>query len=365
MAYDGPTYGNRVDNFTERRLYGKVVDNVLSAATYYSRLVGMGKPMLGKTEDVTIKITSDAQAEAVVGAETLASAASNTTISLSYAQTQIQQPKVSLMVESFANAGSTGTIPLDAYKYDEAAAELLAYCGQNVAYGTGTGNLPNGLGNIVLDSGTIGGQSRSTYSQLNATVTSWSTQITLAKIATLHDAISSASISTETPNIGVTTKTVFSLLEQLYSPTVRASYESVGYDKVPLRGNGIQKAVDLQGGAGFNALSYRSIPIISDDYATSGVLFLLNERKFNWVGRTIVPDEYKGYLEKVSLGSTKALEGTGAAALELPSEYNGWFYQKPMLLPNQAATVARFWAIGQTVGKEFRKLGKGTGISTV
>jgi hypothetical protein len=365
MAYDGIQFGARVDGFTERKLHAKVVDQILNSPTYFARLMGMGKPFMGKTEDVTVDVVSDTQGEWFIGLETLNSAAVNSTITLSYAHTAFTQPKVSIMLESFANTGATGTIPLDAFKYEKAAAEALQRLG-TAAYGSGTANQPNGLGNIVDDSGTIGGQSRTTYSVLNATDTSWSTTLTLAKMATLHDAISASGMSSEEPNVGTTTKTVWSLYEQLLAPNVRASYNEVGYPAVSMRGSDmVSKKADLKNAAGFTALSYRGMPIMKDDFATSGYMYFLNERYFDWMGRTIVPDEYKDVMTKVNLGTMKAYEGTGAMALDLPSEYNGWFYQKPLILPNQAGMIARFYVIGQTVGKGFRRSGRGTGVTGV
>lgn len=365
MAYDGIQFGGRVDGFTERKLHAKVVDNVLNAPTYFSRILSAGKPFLGKTEDVTIDITSDTQGEFFTGLETLNSSAANTTITLSYAHTAFTQPKVSIMLESFANAGQTGTIPLDAFKYEKAAAEALQKFGTAI-YADGSANRPNGLGNIVLDSGTIGGQSRSTYSALNATVTASGGTLTLAKMATLHDAVSAAGLQSEEPNIGVTTKTVWSLYEQLLTPNVRASYNEAGYPALAVRGKfAMRNKAELKNAAGFSALSYRGMPIIKDDFCTSGYLYFLNENYFDWMGRSIVPDEWKDILTKVNLGTMKAYEGTGAEALDMPSEYNGWFYQKPLVLPNQAGMIARFYVIGQVVARGFRRQGVLTGITSV
>lgn len=324
--------------------------------------MGKGKPFVGKTMDVAVKISQDTQGEFFVGLETLNSAAANTTVTLSYAHTAFTQPKVSVMLESFANAGATQTIPLDAYKYEEAAAEALYKYGSTI-YADGTANRPNGLGNIVLDSGTIGGQSRTTYSNLAATVTASGGTLTLAKMATLYDTISSGN---DVPNIGVTTKTVWSLYEQLLTPNVRASYNEVGYDKVPVRGDyAVKNSADLRNAQGFTSLSYRGMPIIKDDFATSGYLYFLNEKYFDWCGRSVVPNEYKDFLTKVNLGTNKASEGTGFDALSMPSEYNGWFYQKPLILPNQAGTIARFYVIGQMVAKGFRRSGVLTGVTGV
>lgn len=365
MAYDGIQYGQRIDGTTERKLHAKVVDNILSTPTYFSRILGQGKPFLGKTEDITIDVVQDTQGEFFIGLEALNSAAATTTITLSYAQTAFTQPKVSIMLESFANAGQTGTIPLDAFKYEKAAAETLQKFGTAI-YADGTANRPNGLGLMVDDSGTVGGQSRSTYSVLNATDTASGGTLTLAKMATLHDAVSSAGLQSEEPNVGLTTKTVWSLYEQLLSPNVRVSYNEAGYPALAVRGKyAMRNKAELKNAQGFSSLSYRGMPIIKDDFATSGYLFFLNENYYDWIGRSIVPDEYKDFLKKVSLGTKRAYEGTGAEALDMPSEYNGFFYQQPMMLPNQAGTIARFYVIGQVVGKGFRRLGRLTGVTGV
>lgn len=366
MAYDGIQFGNRVDNFTERKLHAKVVDNILNAPTFYSRMLSQGSPFQGKTMDFTIDVVSDSQGEFFTGLETLNSSAANTTITLQYAQTAFTQPKVGIMTESFANAGPQGTIDLDVFKYEKAGAEALQKFGTAI-FGTGTANQPNGLGNIVLDSGTIGGQARATYSQLNAVNTASSGTLTLAKMATLYDAITAASLLSSSPNIGVTTKAIFSFYEQLLQPNVRNDYSTMGYPKLGVRATSVKGGEDnaINNGAGFTALNYRGIPIIRDDFATSGVLFLLNEDSFGWFGRSEVPSDYKDQVSKVDLGTTKAYEGVGADSLNMPSEYNGWFYQKAMVLPNQAGTIGRFYVLGQMCAWQPRRNGKLTGITGV
>lgn len=364
MAYDGIQYGSRVDNFTERKLHAKVVDNILNAPTFYSRVLSKGSPFVGKTMDFTVDVISDTQGEFFVGLETLNSTAVNSTITLSYAHTAFTQPKVGIMVDSFANAGDTGTIALDVFKYEKAAAEALQKLGSAI-YADGTGNRPNGLGIVVLDSGTIAGQARATYTQLNATNTASGGTLTLAKMATLDDATRAASLMSATTGIGVTTKTVFSLFEQLLQPNVRASYEALGYPKLGVRSMTVQRGDGAQDGAGFISLDYRGKPIIADDFCTSGYLLFLNEDSFGWYGRSVVPAEWKPFVEKVDLGTTKASESVGYDSLQLPSEYNGWFYQKAMVLPNQAGTIGRFYVIGQVCTWEPRRNGRLTAITTV
>jgi len=363
MAYDGIVYGNRVDNFSERKLYAKVVDNVLSSASYFARVMSMGKPMSGKTYDYTVKITDSGLGEFFTGLESLSLSASDTTIALSYAHTAFAQPVVSIMLESFANDGPEGTIDMDVYKLEEAKAEAVSRLGSAV-FGTGSGDQPLGLGAIVddgTDVSTIGGQSRTTFSALNATRTASGGTLTLAKLATLYDTISASGIDTETPNINVTTKTVWSLFESLLSPTVRAEYASIGYNQIAVRGTQIVKTPDLKGHAGFTALTYRGRPVIADDKCTSGNWFALNERYIEWRGRNSVPTKYRGKIEKVDLGTPTTIEGVAA---DMPTSY-GWFFQPYQMLPQQAGMVARLYVIGQMCTSQPRRSGRLTGITSV
>ena len=364
MAYSGIQFTNRVDNFTERKLYAKVVDNILTGNTYAARVMGSAKEMIGKTFDYTVKITQAGGGEWITGLETLTTAAADTTVTLSYAHNAFTQPVVSVMLESFANAGPTGTIDIDSFKYEEAIAEAGQKIGDAV-YSTGSANQMLGLGALVDDAtnvATIGGQSRNTYTNLKSTVTSFVAALTLAKLATLEDTVSAVGLDNEQPNINLMGKTVWSLYEQLLSPQVRADYVSVGYNKVALRGSDIVKPVELAGASGFTALSYRGKAAIKDDRASASTWFMLNERYQEFRGRTIVPLKYRGKIEKVDMSEFSTYEGVGKA--EMPSA-KGWFFMPNMMLPNQAGQIGRIFMIGQYMGSQFRRQGKGTNITTV
>jgi len=361
MGYDGIAYGNRVDHTTERKLHAKVVDSVLNNPTLWSRFNGMGKTFQGKTQDFTLKITDSALGEFFTGLETLSTAASDTTLQLSYAHTAFAQPVVSIMLESMANTGSARTIPLNAFKLDEAVAEAREVLGAAV-YGTGAGDEPNGLEILVDSAGTIGGQARGTYSALASTETASGGTLTLAKLATLEDATSATGVTSELPTLNVTTKTIWSLYEQLLNPTVTANYADIGYNALSVRGDSVLKSrAQLKGAAGFTALTYRGVPVIKDDFATSGVWYMLNENYMGWYGRTIVPEEYKSELTSVSLGTPSTMEGVSNA----PSPSHGWFFQKMKMMPNQAGMIGRYYVVGQMCTSQPRRSGKLTGLSGV
>lgn len=360
----GNAVSNRNENTGDRKLHAAVVNQVLNSTTLWSRLQGRGKPMNGTTMDYTIKITDSAQGQYYSGLETLNSAASDTTITLSYADTAFAQPVVNIMQEAFRNQGPDGgKIDLHAFKMDEAVMEMTSRLG-SAAYGTGTGKQPLGLGAIVddgTDVGTIGGQSRTTYSALDATRTASGGTLSLAKLATLFDAVSAAGSIGEQPTLLVTTKAIFSLYEQLLSPTVRADYASVGYNRLPVRGEGLVKPGELKAGAGFTALTYRGVPMIADDAATAQNLWMLNENYVFWAGRNIVPSEYRGKVSKVSLGQPKTVEGADF----IPSENHGVFFQEMQMLPNQAGMLGRYHVIGQMIATQPRRNGRLTGITGV
>jgi hypothetical protein len=303
----------------------------------------------GAIEDITVKYQQSSQFEWFTGLENLNSAAEDNEITLSFAHTAGTQPKVGIMLESFANAGEDGVIPLDAYKFQEAGLEVASNVA-DAAYGTGSGDQPNGLQALVDDgtnSANWGGQARATYSSLNATYTDSSGTMTLAKLGTLDDGASAGGNLAAVPNINDTTFAVWSLYEQLLDPQVRANYNSSGFPRMSVMGDGASEGV-LGGAAGFQALHHRGMPVIKDKKATSQVWYKLNESSFLWRGRTVVPQEYaKLGLRKVNLGLNNIDTPTQK---ETPSDFNGWFYQPPMLMPDQAGTIARFYVIGQILG---------------
>lgn len=366
---DGIAVPTRVDVLGNRHLYTKVVDQILNYPTLYSRWVSQGEPFEGKTEDVTYDISADTQGQFFTSLETLSSSAVSTAVTGSYAHTAYTQPVVSIMLESFANAGSLGIINLDTYKYEKAAATALTTLGSAI-YGAGTANQPLGLLAIVDDGSnvaTIGGLSRSTYTALDSVLTAYSGgKLTLLTMAVQYDSANAPGAADESPNVGFSTAAIFSDYEALLTPFVRQSYRDVGYDKMTTRAKYAERnSGALRSAAGFNALTYRDTYIIRDYYSTAQMLWFVNEKYITWNGRSEIPDQYQDVLEKVDFGTTPAYAGTGAIALDAPSEWNGWFFQKPLTIPDQAGRIARFYAIGQTIPRSFRRHSKGTGITGV
>lgn len=355
---DGLALHNRVLGSTNEMKAAKVVDNILTPATLYSRLIGKGKKFTGMPQDFTIKVTHDSSGEFYSGMPTFSAAAQDTRITMSYTPAAFEQPIVLPMLESFENAVNPA-FDLDQSKTEEGVDDAIYTLGTYI-YGTGAGDQPNGLGNIVLDSGTIGGQSRTTYTALNAQVNASGGTISLSKMATLHDDCSLAGVSKNEPTFAITTKAVWSLIEQLYTPFLQGSYNEVGY--LPVRGDSmVASKAKLSGHAGFTAIDWRGIPITKDEHCTSGYFYLLNENYLEWRGLTQVPTKWKGQISPVNLGEPSVVDGVRIA----PSKYHGWFFQDFQVMPNQPGMVARYHVFGQLMTSQPRTQGVLTGITGV
>lgn len=348
MAYDGIQFSNTVENFSNRDLYRKVVDNVLEATTYASRAMGMGKSFSGKTKDFTITHKRDNQFQWLGGGgEELSATATQNTISLSYGRVMGVQPKAMIDYDDFANDGDMGVIDLESFKYKEAAAVVTQEIG-SALFDAGTGDQPEGLDSFCDDGtlkSTIGGQSKTTYTVLAGTYTDSSGVITAAKISTADDAVSASGSKEGSLTIRVTTKTVWSLIEELLTPFLQNQFQSNQMPKLPLRGLEVMAPGEFGARAGFTTMFYRQVPIIKDDMATAESLYGLNERTHGWFGNDRVPPRLRDRYEKVDLSEGEGYEST-AAMVDMPPKPVGWFYRKDESLTTQLGTVAYFAVVG-------------------
>ena len=209
----------------------------------------------------------------------------------------------------------------------------------------GTGNSgkdPLGLAAIV-DDGTVvsnyGGLSRSTYPTLKATKTASGGTLTLAKMATLYNNITDGSVK---PTVGVTDKATWSLYEQLLQPQERIM-KDVGL----IKGG-------MKSGTGYTALDYKGFPILSDNNATAGNLYFLNEDFMNWYALKMPGTDAVKY-------KSVDIEGNDySTVLGLGFSWIDWV--RPI---NAAAMVGRIVLGGQLISEDPLRMGVLTGITGV
>jgi len=193
------------------------------------------------------------------------------------------KPVVVAIAETTANMGDEQIVDLLDTEFDSQAQSLMNLMAQNLYTGNGTGNDWDSLANAASDStlfATYGGLSRSTYSSFSGYYLAATGALTLAKLATADDAVT---VGTDSPDLDLTTKSIWSTYESLLTPSVRANFSTSGYPRMNAWG-GVPATPGLGGQQGFVYLTFRGTPIAKDEQVPSGKFFLTNTKGFGFVG---------------------------------------------------------------------------------
>ncbi len=236
---------------TNQTLAPNVVDTILNSNVGATRFFMRAKAWKGETMKFPIKWQKGVAGSSFSGFDTFSTAASDTRVNLAFTP-KFYQTNVSLPLDQvWINEAAREAKMIDLAEIEMASrAQDMADSLGDQFYGNGTGNSNKdftGLGAIVDDGtlvATYGGLTRSTYTTIKATVTASGGTLTLAKLDSLHDAITSGS---QKPTVILTTKAIFSLYGNLLQPQERIMKE------VPMA-----KGKGLASGTGFTALLYSS-----------------------------------------------------------------------------------------------------------
>lgn len=214
-------------------------------------------------------------------------------------------------------------------------------------YTDGTGNANKdfiGLANIVDDTSSIGGLSRSTYTTLQSTVTAASgNTLSLFKMRTLYNAISDVSVA---PKDVFTTYEIWALYETLLQPQEKIFKE-------------VNVAPNFKGYTGFDALMFAGLPVMPDRKATSGVMFMLNTDFLNFHGlKALTAEGMAG--KPVKVGGKLFTGNAYDEAENLGFFWTGWIKATNQLAYNSFIVVG-----GNLVTDNPRRHGKLTGITGV
>jgi len=193
------------------------------------------------------------------------------------------KPVVVAIAETTANMGDEQIVDLLDTEFDSQAQSLITLLAQNLYTGNGTGNDWDSLNNASSDStlfATYGSLSRSTYSAFEGYYLASTGALSLAKLATAHDAVT---IGVDSPDLALTTKALWSTYESLLTPSVRANFSTSGYPRMNAFG-GVPASSGLGGTQGFVYLTFRGTPIAKDEQIPSGKFFFVNTKGFDFVG---------------------------------------------------------------------------------
>jgi len=338
---------NILDTTTNEELLPKVVNTILGDNVLATRiLVAAKKWGAGQKVKVPVKVSSGTSGQSFSGFDALPTNASDTRINMEFGPKFYAKNCALALTDLFQNenqeSAAKATIDLAELEMEERAIEMADEIG-TIFYGDGTGNSskdPLGLAALVDDGttvATIGGQSRSTYTTLKGTVTAAGGTLTLAKMDTMWDAITSGM---QSPTLIPTTPTVFSLYGQLLQPQERIN-KTVGLAK------------GLKGGTGFTGLDYRGVAVLADEKCTSGYMYFLNENVLEWKAGKMPETTPVPFMSQMEGHVYSNVKGLGFS-------WGGW--QKAF---NAAAKNGFIYLAGEFITRNPKRHGVLTGVTGV
>src|SRR3990167_344546 len=279
-----PAISAFVSNITDTRLIPKLTDNVYNGNVLTMRLMKNPRTWRGGNQiSFPTLITGATTVGSYSGFDTFSTTQETKTTKASFDPSQVYaSATVSGIQLAINRSGDAGAIDLIASELDIISEALKQEIGTQV-YGDGTGNTNKdilGLVAAVDDSTnvtTYGGISRATYTNWRGTLTAQSGSLSLANLAADFDA---AQVGNDTPTIMVTTPAVFTIYEALLTPTVSHQFSMNDFR---MTGDGMARVGGtLAANQGFRALTFRGIPFVADEKATSGNIFPLNENHLSF-----------------------------------------------------------------------------------
>lgn len=342
MAFD-----NVVDTLTLEEIVPRVVDTVLRANTFTTKMLSKTKRFGAATQDFPIKYQIGTAVQSFLGFDALPTSFTDTRVLLKY------NPRY--VAANVALAGTDLTANNTAAKVLDLTRVEMASRAQDLADGIGTQLWSDGTGNsnkdflglaAIVDNGntvsTIGGLSRSTYATLDSTVTVAAT-LSLATMRTLFNAIADATV---VPTRGYTDYPTWALYEQLLQPQEKIFKE-------------VNIVPNYKGYEGFGGLMYAGMEIVPDRKATTGVLAFLNENFLDFYGLDVELDAFDG-AKKVDVASKLF---TGNSYNEVS---NLGFYWTGFIKVNTQFAFNSFIVLGGNLCTDNpRRHGKLTGVTGV
>lgn len=349
---------DRVTTITEEGYVPSVIDGVLNSNVFTARLFQrVQKTWTGRQMQIPLQYAKPSSGGSFSGVGDFDTSLQNTRVRQTFSHAQFYQNVSISGGEASLNKTDGEVLDLVKVTMDETQNAMLDSIGTQV-YGVGTGDDFLGLGAIVDDgtnTTTYGTLTRTTYPQLNSTLTASST-LSFTNMATAMRAASAAGSGRQRPSIIVTTETAWDLLESLYTPTINSTYESLSRVQITSQskpGVAFKDQDSLKGQYGFEALYWRGVPIVSDEKCDSGSMYFLNEEYLNWFN--LVGQDLTNYKSPSIVDSVYS-----EFSQPYPIQWSG--FQKPY---NQYAQLGQFIMLGNVLSGSTRRHAKLTGITTV
>jgi len=294
------TANTTVNTSTLEWLVAKTVDTVLTFSPATLFFLGNQKTWKGSEMRFPIKYAVNAQGMSFDGLEKFSTTKTENFINMEFSPTGREMPCVISQIEADVNA-TNRVVDLVARQL-AADAQDMAYAISGLFYTLQTGKNFYSLVDIA-DDGSLGATSygrllRSTYTGVKGNYVSIGGNLTLANMRTEYNACTHGPM---TPDLILTTKTVWGYYEKLLTPTISNQISATalaGYAKFTgASANGTPNIVapgtNLNGAQGFSAIYYNGVPVIADEACNAGYLYMLNTKSIAFYGVPSTHPDYK------------------------------------------------------------------------
>jgi hypothetical protein len=330
---------NFVTSVTKEHFLPVVVDNWYNGNVLFMRLKGRKKAWKGGTAmKIPTEIAGRNNMGSYAGADTFATGQEDVRQQFSVTPSQYYANVTITGIQAAANKGPEAIVDLLTTEFKSVSNALMDNMGVDL-YQDGTGNNSKDLAGLLshVDDGTnvatYQGLSRTTYTTLQSTVSAQAGALGLDDLAASFDA---AQVGSDQPTLGITTPAVFSIYEALLTSNTRYTQEN--NSRMSVSAAGVERG-GISANAGYTALQFRGIPIVSDDKCPSGNLFFLNEKYLDVYEMSPASDFVSGSKDGFA--------------------FTGW--KKPS---NQDVIVGQLLWYGQLVGSQPRKHARRTAITS-
>ena len=356
------TFSSAVTTVTRTKIVGKCYDTITKGSPLLMKLLQNAKEWsTGTKYEFPIQYVDTTNGGNTGIADRLDSDRQNTRVTASFEAKMAYKPVVVADIETTLNMGDEQIINLFDVEFDTQAKSLATLMAQNLYTGTGVGNAWDSLFGAADDGTNVlsyGGLSRTTYASWKGYYLASAGALTLTKMATAYDAVETGM---ESPDVIVTTKSLWSTYEALLSPTVRMGYSGSGYPKMNAFGM-VGKTDGFSGNAGFNVLFFRGTPVVKDESCPSGKMFLINSKYFGFKGITLKSDAKGRKYETLNFKRSGNDETPKGVLGNVPST-RGFQFRALMSPVDQLAEVGYLLYAGNFISENPRLSGQMTGLS--
>jgi len=248
---------NQLNSITQIKIIPKMYDNIFDTTPLLSKIMASGsyKAQNGGTQIEIPLNYAMGNGDWYEGADTLSTDDIENITNAIYYWKSAYAPITLLKEDELKNSGNMAVLSLLASKSEIAKKTLKDKIATGL-YSAGT-NAKSivGLRDIVAADQTVGGISQSDYSFWQAQV---STDATLT-LSAMNSLFQDCSLDGESPNLIVGTKANYNRYYNLLQPQQRFADTSSSTAK-----------------GGFQSLLFNGVPFISDNYAPTGYIFMLN-----------------------------------------------------------------------------------------